>query len=819
MLLQPGWLSKNLSIMTATVHRTSFKSSLTEMYERGFYFKMNAFKNKPFIGKKIMSVMSAAIVGLSTLGGLKLTSVDAMAATSTGVYYDAGTFTIGGDYKMSNVKSSLSDPESVNGTKITLPGSANVTGTALSLVDTTVAFDSTKNSDYTYIAKGEVHNGTLQWSVKAWPTGQGVTAFSSATASSVESNWNTWYNAAEPKFSSEISWGTSTSPWITITSTPFKNASSVNDDEGYFDLSIYKPHSTSFMSDDDGDMSGMAANEDDTLGLLDASGKSIYLRTYTDSSASMKDVRLYYYDGGERIYYDSQESTKKFTDLIRTNETSGVRVTTTPTFATPYNIRQAWLWSLPTAVEDTEKNYARKDITGLRLEGMDATVSYKPSTIPTSAYSGGGSGQPHVLETNKINNGANLPTTSSWQQIYTVKNFGVNNDTASPISANLSDHKVAYSEATDDLMVNHSDELCKIVINSTGKATTKTGAYAEICNTRVAMKVDVNARWRYSTDLPRMAGTVNTSVVILTNASNKSIATDSVNGTHTMSYSANATIVDRVPYTGLIIGNSYTVESRVYDLKTAKEVYKSDPLTFKADNSGYVNVEIKNVNSVANSGKTFYVLATIYEGSKTEKIVCSYTDGTDPDTQVVFPTVSTVLTANNRTSKTVSAASGITLIDNVTYTGLTPGQPYEITGYILHKEQTTGDLDQPIIIGSEGSSVANDIKIVAHKTITFTPTTANGTVTVQFDNVKTSDLMDQHLVAVETIVDGPSKAVVGKHADINDANQTVAVKSSNDVYTGGNDMTTTFALTAGICAIAAIGFGVVMFIRKRRTNK
>lgn len=300
-------------------------------------------------------------------------------------------------------------------------------------------------------------------------------------------------------------------------------------------------------------------------------------------------------------------------------------------------------------------------------------------------------------------------------------------------------------------------------------------------------------------------------------ASNKSIAIDSVNKTHTMSYSVNAEILNRVTYTGLENGSLYTVTSTIVDKATGSAVLNPVSKSFTADSSrGYVEVNIP-IDTTQYPNRQLVAYAVI---SRDGHEVSSYKNLNDANATVTIATTSTVLTADNMTSKSVPVSQSVTLVDLVRYEGLTPGQTYKITGHVLHKESANGkdfSTADAVFDGVEGSLVTNGAKVVATQTYEFTPSQASGTATVKF-NVNTVGLSGQHLVAVEIIADKDSNAIVCEHKDINDANQTVVVKTSSNVYTGGNDMTIFFIVGSIICVLAAGGVGAFLFIKKRRTN-
>ena len=103
------------------------------------------------------------------------------------------------------------------------------------------------------------------------------------------------------------------------------------------------------------------------------------------------------------------------------------------------------------------------------------------------------------------------------------------------------------------------------------------------------------------------------------------------------------------------------------------------------------------------------------------------------------------------------ASEKVTLNDDVTYTGLTPGKEYKLTGTLMDKE--TGKPVQ-----QDGADVTAEA--------TFTPTAASGVATVTFE-FDAGALANHETVAFEVLTqDG---AEVATHADIDDEGQTVKI--------------------------------------------
>lgn len=140
---------------------------------------------------------------------------------------------------------------------------------------------------------------------------------------------------------------------------------------------------------------------------------------------------------------------------------------------------------------------------------------------------------------------------------------------------------------------------------------------------------------------------------------------------------------------------------------------------------------------------------TVYKDSTTVNL------GTLTDDE--GPKIGTTATDAADGDHEAEASSKVTLNDDVTYTGLTPGKEYKLTGTLMDKE--TGKPVQ-----RDGADVTAEA--------TFTPTAASGVATVTFE-FDASALANHETVAFEVLTqDG---AEVATHADIDDEGQTVKI--------------------------------------------
>lgn len=130
--------------------------------------------------------------------------------------------------------------------------------------------------------------------------------------------------------------------------------------------------------------------------------------------------------------------------------------------------------------------------------------------------------------------------------------------------------------------------------------------------------------------------------------------------------------------------------------------------------------------------------------------------------------IHTTLIDKDTESHISSATEDIVLVDTVTYGGLKPNKEYTVTGVLMDK--ATGE--ELLINGERVESPT-----------TFTPTTADGTVDVEF-RIDASELSGKSVVAFETLYYEGKEIVV--HADINDKGQTVTFPEIRTTAHGEN---------------------------------
>lgn len=234
--------------------------------------------------------------------------------------------------------------------------------------------------------------------------------------------------------------------------------------------------------------------------------------------------------------------------------------------------------------------------------------------------------------------------------------------------------------------------------------------------------------------------------------------TATANGEHTAEPVGDITIIDTVAYSGLIPGKEYTVKGVLMDKATGKPLTAEGKeitaeATFRASKAeGTIDIPF-TFDASALAGKTVVAFETLYR-DKLE--VCTHADIEDKNQTVTFsekPEIKTTATVNGE--KKAEPAGEVTITDIVSYTGLTPGKQYKISGVLMDK----GTGEKLLVDGKEVASEKE-----------FTPKSASGTeeITFTFD---ASALAGKSVVVFETLYHEDKE--VAAHADINDKDQTV----------------------------------------------
>ena len=236
--------------------------------------------------------------------------------------------------------------------------------------------------------------------------------------------------------------------------------------------------------------------------------------------------------------------------------------------------------------------------------------------------------------------------------------------------------------------------------------------------------------------------------------------TSTIDGEKTAVPAEQITITDTVEYSGLTVGQEYTLKGVLMDKSTGElllvgeEQVTSEATFTPAESSGAIEV-LFTFDASALAGKAVVVFETLYIG---EEEVTSHTDIEDEGQTVTFvegPKIGTTATVDGQ--HTAAPSGEVTIVDEVAYSGLTPGETYTISGILMDK--ATGE---PLLV--DGAEVIAEVE--------FTPEAADGTVELTY-TLDASTLAGTTIVVFETLYsDGVE---IAAHADINDEKQTVEI--------------------------------------------
>ena len=225
-------------------------------------------------------------------------------------------------------------------------------------------------------------------------------------------------------------------------------------------------------------------------------------------------------------------------------------------------------------------------------------------------------------------------------------------------------------------------------------------------------------------------------------------------------------ISDKVEYSHLVAGKTYTVIGELHDAATGDAVTVNGQAitaekTFTAeDSAGSVTLDYA-FDSYDLKGKTLVVYETLTDAKGAKLAEHRNKSDVSQQVTVLTPKLSTSAVGDADNSKSVTAEGDVTVTDYVRYTGLTAGQTYTLTGTLMDKSTKKAFVD------ADGNPVA--------ATAEFTAEAESGTATVTFTFNASSIKTGTKLIAFETL--STNGIEIADHKDINDIDQTVTVKA------------------------------------------
>ena len=237
------------------------------------------------------------------------------------------------------------------------------------------------------------------------------------------------------------------------------------------------------------------------------------------------------------------------------------------------------------------------------------------------------------------------------------------------------------------------------------------------------------------------------------------------------------TIVDTVTYEDLIPGRSYTLKGTIMDKSTGQPIKVNgaevtQTLNFTpAQANGTVDITF-TFDARELDGKTLVVFEDLLLNGKEIAVHHEINDrGQTIDVLPAVPEIATSAKSDADGLQMVKPIDPVTIVDTVTYKNLIPGTTYTLNGVLMVKR--TG---QPLMVGG----------LEVRSTITFTPTTKNGTVELKF-TFDAIGLDGESLVVFEELNNG--NIFVADHKDINDLGQTIDVTSEPWISTSAKNNT------------------------------
>ena len=225
-------------------------------------------------------------------------------------------------------------------------------------------------------------------------------------------------------------------------------------------------------------------------------------------------------------------------------------------------------------------------------------------------------------------------------------------------------------------------------------------------------------------------------------------------------------ISDKVEYSHLVAGKTYTVIGELHDAATGDAVTVNGQAitaekTFTAeDSAGFVTLDYA-FDSYDLKGKTLVVYETLTDAKGAKLAEHRNKSDVSQQVTVLTPKLSTSAVGDADNSKSVTAEGDVTVTDYVRYTGITAGQTYTLTGTLMDKSTKKAFVD------ADGNPVT--------ATAEFTAEAESGTATVTFTFNASSIKTGTKLIAFETL--STNGIEIADHKDINDIDQTVTVKA------------------------------------------
>lgn len=241
----------------------------------------------------------------------------------------------------------------------------------------------------------------------------------------------------------------------------------------------------------------------------------------------------------------------------------------------------------------------------------------------------------------------------------------------------------------------------------------------------------------------------------------RTTAKDAVTNDHTSSAAATVTLVDTVAMNGLDVGHEYVLTTTVMDKSTGKKLAVADGISTKdtpfiaeaKDMSLDVSVTF---SSAGLAGKDVVFFETLTDAAYPGEVIARHENINDTDQTIHFVKIGTKASGKEG-EKEMYSKETITLVDAVSFQGLTKGKTYTVSGVLMDKETGKEFL-------SGGKPVTGSTTFVADRTA--------GTIEVIF-TFRGIYLKHKQIVVFEELHE--EDYLLAVHADIHDDDQTIDI--------------------------------------------
>lgn len=275
-------------------------------------------------------------------------------------------------------------------------------------------------------------------------------------------------------------------------------------------------------------------------------------------------------------------------------------------------------------------------------------------------------------------------------------------------------------------------------------------------------------------------------------------ATDGDSGTHEGQARSDMSIIDSIAYAGCIPGETYKVTGKLMDKSTGQPVLDAEGNEITVEKElvaegfeGLIDIELRfDGSGLAGASLVAFESMVDAEGS----IYMSHEDISDEDQTVNVVDIATKAHDAETGTNQGTVSEAATLVDEVSFEGLTPGNRYKLFTMLVDKatgEPVEDAAGNPMVIETD-----------------FVPEAPGGTVEVVFE-LDAADLAGKSLVFFEKLADDGDN-VIANHEDIGDEGQTIELPEPDapqNPVGKGYPKTGADAAKAAVAASAAVIVG------------